>query len=189
MRSLLRPPASLRGRARVQFPVPSQSACRDLQAGKQRIDQLTGYLAHALVVLAAVSGFLTVGVTVAHRFPAAVLKALVVAAGAAVGTLPLPAARLGRRDQLPAEKRQISTNDKAEARRTPSTRTHDGNFFPPPLFFFFFVHLLHAAPSLLCCACVTTDAEESQFILGRNLSCDSFRSTSSALAPRRSADA
>lgn len=186
MCSLLRPPASLRGRARVdtEFPVPSQSACRGLQAGKQRIDQLTGYLAHALVVLAAVSGFLTVGVTVAHRFPAAVLKALVVAAGAAVGTLPLPAARLGRRDQLSAEKRQISTNDKAEARRTPSTRTHDGNFF-----FFFFFPLAPRAPLLLCCACVTTDAEESQFILGRNLSCDSFRSASSALTPRRSADA
>lgn len=117
-----------------------------VQAGKQRIDQLTGYLAHALVVLAAVSGFLTVGVTVAHRFPAAVLKALVVAAGAAVGTLPLPAARLGRRDQFSAEKRQISTNDKAEARRTPSTRTHDGNFF----FFFWSTCSTRPLAALLC---------------------------------------
>lgn len=125
--SLLRPLASTGGRAPNSRP--SQSGCRKVHGRKQRIGQLTGYLAHALVVLAAVSGFLTVGVTVAHCFPPAVLEALVVAAGAAAGTLPLAAARLGRRHELPAEKRQISTDDKAEARPTPFTRTHDGNFF------------------------------------------------------------
>lgn len=94
------------------------------KGAKQRIDQLTGYLAHALVVLAAVSGFLTVGVAVAHGFPPAVLEALVVAARAAAGTLPLAAARLGRPHEPPADERQVSTNHEAEARRAPSTRTH-----------------------------------------------------------------
>lgn len=116
--------------------------------------QLTGYLAHTLIVLAAVSGFLTVGITVAHRFPPGVIKTLVVAAGAAVWTLPLSAARLSLRNYSTAEKRQISTNNKPKARWAPSTRTHDGNFifFPLPQ-----VHLLHG-PLLLAYACVTTDA-------------------------------
>lgn len=55
--------------------------------------QLTRYLADAPIVLAAVSGFLTVGVTVAHRFPLGVLKTFVIPAGAAVRALSLPAAR------------------------------------------------------------------------------------------------
>lgn len=79
-------------------------------------EQLTGYLAHILIVLAAVSGFLTVGITVAHRFPPGVLKTLVVAAGAAVWTLPLSAARLSLQNNSSAEKRQISTNNKPKAR-------------------------------------------------------------------------
>lgn len=81
-----------------------------------RNKQLTRYLAHTLVVLAAVSGFLTVGVTVAHRFSLGVLKTFVVPAGAAVRALSLPAARLGLWKNLPAEKRKISTNDEPEAR-------------------------------------------------------------------------
>lgn len=89
--------------------------------------QLTRYLAHALIVLAAVSGFLTVGITVAHCFSLGVFKTLVVPAGAAVRALPLPAARLGLWDYLPAEKRQISTDDEPKTRRAPSVRSHDGN--------------------------------------------------------------
>ena len=57
--------------------------------------QLTRYLTHALVVLAAVARLLTVGITIADRLSFAVLGALVVPSGAAVGALSLPAARLG----------------------------------------------------------------------------------------------
>ena len=96
-------------------------------SGNMIEEQLTRYLAHTLVVLAAVSGFLTVGITVAHRFSLAVLKTLVVPPGAAVWTLSLPAARFSPRHNFPAEKRQISTNDKPKTRRAPSMRSHDGN--------------------------------------------------------------
>lgn len=83
----------------------------ELMQNWRRNQQLTRYLAHTLVVLAAVSGFLTVGVTVAHRFSLGVLKTFVVPAGAAVRALSLPAARLGLWKNLPTEKRKISTND------------------------------------------------------------------------------
>lgn len=86
------------------------------------------YLAHAPVVLAAVPGLLAVGVAVARRLPLAVLEAVVVAAGAAVGALALPAARLGPRE---AEQRDTSANDEpTETRRAPSTRSHDGKTCP-----------------------------------------------------------
>lgn len=71
---------------------------------------LTWDLAHALVVLAAVSCFPTVGIAVTHRFPPRVLDTVVVPARAAVWALPLPAARLGPGKKFPAEKRKISTN-------------------------------------------------------------------------------
>lgn len=58
-----------------------------------------------LIVLTAVSGFLTVCITVAHRFSFGVLKTFVVPAGAAVWALPLPAARFSLLYNLPTEKR------------------------------------------------------------------------------------
>lgn len=66
--------------------------------------QLTRYLAHTLIVLAAVSGFLTVRITVAHCFSLGVLKTFIIPAGAAVWALPLPAARFCLWNKFPAEK-------------------------------------------------------------------------------------
>lgn len=85
---------------------------------------LTRYLAHAPVVLAAVAGLLTVGVTVAHGFPPARLITVVVSAAAAIWAHPLPAARLRHWEKLSAEKRQISTHHETKVHRAPSTRFH-----------------------------------------------------------------
>lgn len=56
-----------------------------------------------MIVVAAVSCFLTVGITVAQGFALRVFKTLVVPAGAAVWALPLPAARLSLWNNLAAE--------------------------------------------------------------------------------------
>lgn len=85
------------------------------------------YLAHALIVLAAVPGFLTVCIAVAHGFSLGVLKTLVIPAGAAVRALSLPAARFNPLDELPAEKHQIAKDDQTETRWAPSMRSHDGH--------------------------------------------------------------
>lgn len=84
---------------------------------------LTWYLAHAMIVLAAVPGSLAVAVAVAHRFPPRVLHTLVIPAIAAVRALPLPAAGLGRWHQLAAEKRETPAKDEPAARRAPSVRS------------------------------------------------------------------
>lgn len=106
---------------KVELPRFSKSASNDARW------KLTRHLTHAPIVLAAVSGFLTVGIAVARRLPLAVFEAFVVPAGAAVGALSFPAAGLGPRDQ----KREISPNDEpTETRRAPSTRSHDGEVAP-----------------------------------------------------------
>lgn len=65
--------------------------------------RLTRNLAHTLVVVAAVSGFVTIRVAVAYGLSPRVLEAVVVPAGAAVGTVPLPAAGLHSGHRQPAQ--------------------------------------------------------------------------------------
>lgn len=62
------------------------------------------YLAHLLVILAAVSGSLTVGIAVAHSFSLGVFKTLVISPGAAVWAVPLSAASVSPWNHQPGQK-------------------------------------------------------------------------------------
>lgn len=87
-------------------------------------NQLTGYLAHVSVVFAAVSGFLTVAIAVAHNFSPCIFKTFVVSAGAAMLVLPLTAAGFSNQDELTAQKHQIPANDEPHAPCAPPVRSH-----------------------------------------------------------------
>lgn len=138
-------------------------------------------MAHTLVVLAAVPGLLTVGVTVAHGFSLGVLKTLVVPAGAAVRALPLPAARLGPRNKLPAEEGYISTEDEPEAHRAPSARSHDGTLVRLPS--------LRALPLLVAAFTLLLTPDLHLEHSGGFLYARSQYEVSASLTPRRATEA
>ena len=86
--------------------------------------KLTRYLTHTLIVITAVTCFLTIGITIAHRLSLGVLKAFVIPSSTTVRAFSLSAARLDCGNDRPGEKRQISTHDEAKPGPDGPLRSH-----------------------------------------------------------------